>query len=253
MKKKTLMIISIAAVMVLAVGGILAYLTDTASVTNVFTVGNVEIALDEADVDEDGNLLKDDGTVTDKIDEAARTEEGNEYHLVPGMEYIKDPTITVVKGSEKSYVRMMMVIENAGAVDALIAADDKNGDKGTVVDYADLFEGWAEDKWIYEDFEKDDVNDTITFEFRYFETVDASEATEDVKLPALFDKLVVPGFATVDLLKELAAPTDGSDPFKMTVYGHAIQAAGFEDTTDDAGNVTLAIDNAWAAFEAEVK
>ncbi len=248
MKKKTLMIISIAAVMVLAVGGILAYLTDTAGVTNTFTVGNVDITLDEAAVDEDGKLeLDGDGNPLDRVEE-------NEYHLVPGMEYIKDPTVTVAEGSEKSYVRMMMVVENASAVDAIIAADDKadaiNNGKGAVVDYADLFDGWAEDKWIYKGFEKDDTADTITFEFRYFEPVDASEATDDIVLKPLFTKLVVPGFATVDLLKELAAPADGSAPFKMMIYGHAIQAAGFEA---DTANAKTAEDVAWEAFDAEVE
>ena len=76
----------------------MAFLTSQDTVTNTFTVGNVTITLDETDVDLYG--VKDSETRVDK----------NEYKLIPGHEYIKDPTVTVAKGSEESYVRMLVTI-----------------------------------------------------------------------------------------------------------------------------------------------
>lgn len=83
MKKKTILVAAIAVMLVaaLVVGGTLAYFTDTKSVTNTFTVGNVAIKLEEPNW------------------------KANEPHtLVPGASYAKDPTITVEKGSQDAYV-----------------------------------------------------------------------------------------------------------------------------------------------------
>ena len=73
--------------------GTMAYLTSqTETVTNTFTVGNVAITLDETDVTPMG--VKD----TD-----ARVK-GNEYKLIPGHTYIKDPTVHVDTDSEESWL-----------------------------------------------------------------------------------------------------------------------------------------------------
>lgn len=56
MKKRTLtLVIALVLVAVCAVGGTLAWLMDTDTVTNTFTVGNVDISLTESDADGDGN------------------------------------------------------------------------------------------------------------------------------------------------------------------------------------------------------
>jgi len=92
MKKKIL--VAILCVVMMTIGGLAtwAYFTDTAGVENTFTVGNVDIMLDEAITDEDG------------IVQNGRTEEGNEYHLVPAHVYAKDPTVTIFKNSDDCYV-----------------------------------------------------------------------------------------------------------------------------------------------------
>ena len=53
--KTLIVILAVVAVVVASVLGTLAYLTDRSSVENTFTVGNVDIKLDEAVIDEDGN------------------------------------------------------------------------------------------------------------------------------------------------------------------------------------------------------
>ena len=60
--------------------GTMAYLTSTDEVTNTFTVGNVTITLDEAQVNTDGTLVTD----------ATNRTDANKYHLIPGHSYIKE-------------------------------------------------------------------------------------------------------------------------------------------------------------------
>ena len=56
MKKSKAILMALCAVLLVAasVMGTLAYLTSTDTVTNTFTVGNVQIKLDEAKVNEEG-------------------------------------------------------------------------------------------------------------------------------------------------------------------------------------------------------
>ena len=79
--------------------GTLAYLTDTAEVTNNFTVGKVDITLDEAKVNVDGEI----------VPEADRVMSNN-YKLMPGGNYTKDPTVHVTGDSEDSY--LFVKVEN---------------------------------------------------------------------------------------------------------------------------------------------
>lgn len=226
--KTLIVVLAVVAVVVASVLGTLAYLTDRSSVENTFTVGNVDIKLDEAVTDEDGNPVDDDND--GKPD---RTPDGNEYHLVPGESYTKDPTITVKANSEESYVRMILTVYNASAVQAIIDADNASGN--AVKDYADLFAGWDNTKWIYNGFTADTAANTISFEFRYATTV-AGTAT-DVALEPLFTSIQVPGYATNAQMEQLYAE-DGA--FKIVVEGHAIQAATFANANE-----------AWAAFDTQ--
>lgn len=94
MKIRRVLLLACCAVMLVAmsVGATLAYLTSSDSVTNTFTVGNVQIELWETDVNLAGEK---DGETPVKA---------NEYKLMPGQSYIKDPTVTVLAGSEPCYV-----------------------------------------------------------------------------------------------------------------------------------------------------
>ena len=96
MKKmfKVMLLVLCAALLVAgSVLGTLAYLKDTKSVTNTFTVGKVEITLDEAKTDEYG---------VENI--SANRVTTNSYKLIPGHTYTKDPIVTVVAKSEKCYL-----------------------------------------------------------------------------------------------------------------------------------------------------
>ena len=91
--KKVLSLLLCAVLLVGAtIAGTLAYLTDDATVTNTFTVGQVTIDLTEAPVDENGKEITGDRGYE------------NSYQLYPGKEYDKDPTVFVDKDSEDCYV-----------------------------------------------------------------------------------------------------------------------------------------------------
>lgn len=94
MKKRTFaLILALVLVFGAAVGGTIAYLTDkTDEVKNTFTVGKVDIDLDEAKVTQMGEK---DGDTRVKA---------NTYKLIPGHTYVKDPTITVADDSEDCYL-----------------------------------------------------------------------------------------------------------------------------------------------------
>lgn len=212
-KKALVCFLCIAAVAAASVLGTLAYLTDRETAKNTFTVGNVDIKLDETDVDENGKPIEGADRVTE-----------NEYHLIPGQTYTKDPTVTVVKGSEESYVRMMVTINCYSQLKAIFGEDflPQEYVNGT----------WNSEKWPCVGYTVGTDN-TITYEFRYYTTVDASDADADIVLPALFGEFTLPGTVTGEELATISGLT-------ITAEGHAIQAAGFADA-----------DAAWAAFDAQ--
>lgn len=241
-KKKSLIMLVCALMIVSSVAfGTIAYLTDRAGVTNRFTIGNVDIVVDETEVDEDGKPiypegtpLNPDGTPVDPNVKPERTEEENQYPLIPGSEYIKDPTLTVKAGSEESYVRMLVTISSAAEIKEIFAElAVQYPDK-----YADGFvpeqhvTGRDSTKWNFVSMTENTTLNTFTLEFRYPTAVAATD-TQDVVLPALFETIRIPGELTNPHLTKLANLT-------IDVNGNAIQTTGF-NTADEA----------WTAFDAQ--
>ena len=112
MKKTLTVLLALVLVIAMSVAGTMAYLTDDASVTNTFTVGNVTITLDEAKVNEYG--------VADK---SVPRVDRNTYKLIPGHNYTKDPIIHVDPKSEDCW--LFVKVENGLAAieaDTTIAA-----------------------------------------------------------------------------------------------------------------------------------
>lgn len=244
MKKKSLIMLVCALMIVSSVAfGTIAYLTDRAGVVNKFTLGNVDIVVDETEVDEEGDPVPDpeyDPDDPDPVhpDPFKRTEEENEYPLIPDSEYVKDPTMTVKAGSEEAFVRMVVTITNAAEVEAIFtelkALYPLTYPNGFVP--GDFVTGRDNTKWVYvedEDLGYNDVTNTYTLEFRYFQPVEPT-ATENVVLEPLFETIRFPGELTNDHLTTLA-------DFEVRVDGHAIQTTGFADA-----------DEAWLAYDAQM-
>lgn len=207
-KTKALGLVMAAVLLVTAtIFGTMAYLTDTDEVVNTFTVGSVAIKLDEAPVGTDGKAI-----AGDRV-------KANSYKLLPGHEYDKDPTVTVKQGSESSYVRMLVTISNASELKEVFGANFLP---------ENYVEGWDSATWIASGITENTTDNTITYEFRYKETVAAP--TADVVLDDLFESFTVPGTVDNDQLAKLSNMT-------ITVVAHAIQADGFADANA-----------AWTAF-----
>ena len=246
MKKKLLSLVCVLLLVVGAVFGTYAYLTAQDSVTNTFTVGKVGLDLDEAYVDEYGRPLTEDGVVADKGDTIHRVHDGNDYKLMPGHTYVKDPTVTVTKNSEESYVRMIVTVNDINKLKEAIPAKDVVDNDGNVVIkgheefYAgDVFllqylcTGWNEGTWVFVEDAAKNVNGV--YEFRYHKSVNtlpAAGATDgaDLTLEPLFTNIVVPDFVENAGLEKLAG-------VEIDVVAHAIQADGFETAAE-----------AWAEF-----
>ncbi len=249
MKAKTktkALLMSLCAVLLVAASvlGTMAYLTDSKDVKNTFTVGNVASKLDEAKVDEMGNLVKNqDDTLADRVTH-------NEYKLLPNHTYVKDPTVTVLKPSVESYVRMKVTFNKASQIIAMCTNPDWEEDAPTeiknawpllyMVNFTDESVKWdgiainsmVETEEMLKDakyFVYDKTANTLTYYFYYNTIVKVTDA--DVKLATLFDSIKVPQWVTGDQLAKL---TD----FEITAVAEAIQADGFADA-----------DAAWAEFK----
>ena len=230
MKKKILVACLCVALAVLTVAGTtLAYLTSTDKVENTFTVGNVAINLDEAKVADNGTAV----TPAERV-------KGNNYKLMPGHTYTKDPTVTVLEGSEEAYVRMKVTFNNATEIIAMCTDPEYAEDGPTGVENAfplirmvkfvevnaAKWDGIIPDNMVETGdmlaeakyFAYDKAADTLTYYFYYNETVAAPDG--NVVLPVLFDSITVPEWVTGEQLAKL-------NNFQIVAVAEAIQADGF--------------------------
>jgi len=225
-RKALLLLLCVVLMVGASVFGTLAYLTDAEAVTNTFTVGSIGLKLDEADVKTDGTL-----------DHPTNRVQANDYHLLPGHTYIKDPTVTVEAKSEESYIRMLVTFNFSSQLDAIFPG----------VDLTTIFNDYSSANWRLNGVKEDETANTRTYEFRYVGeehkgtkagTVEKTET--EIKLDALFDSFTLPGAITKEQLATLVtkdAQGNITDQFTINVVAHAIQADGFATA-----------DQAWAAF-----
>lgn len=218
MKKSKAILMALCAVLLVAasVMGTLAYLTSTDTVTNTFTVGKVEIKLDEAKANTDGSLVAG----------AARVD-ANTYKLMPGHTYNKDPQVHVKADSEPSYIRMLVTVSDIAKLKAAFPVDKyPTYYSGDVFLLEKLVGGWDSNEWAC-----NSVNGN-EYEFRYaagIYTVPADATTEYVDLPKLFTTITIPGTVDATALANLNQVT-------ITVVAQAIQADGFDDAADAWGH-----------------
>ena len=186
-KKALLLVLCAVLVVAASVMGTLAYLTDTEAVTNTFSVGSVGLSLDEAKVTPDGVEVAGADRVHD-----------NEYHLLPGMTYTKDPIIHVDANSEDRYIFVK--------VDNQIAAYEAASGDG----YTDIADQIAANGWTA----LDGVPNV------YYQTYTKGQSDKDF---AVFANFKIDGMAnTVDGWDAITPETT-----KVKVTGYAVQQAGF--------------------------
>ena len=202
------------------IAGTMAYLTSTKDVKNTFTVGQVGIELHET-----GETNRPDGTI------------GLDLHLIPGKAVAKDPTVTILKDSEKCYVRMKVTVSNVEKLKKAFNGLTYTGVHGNNISYIndDVFNlHLIVDGWKAEDWEYISHNEGV-YEFRYVgelasDGVIPQNTTKDTVLPALFTTITLPTDMTNELIQNL-------EDVDITVTAEAIQADTFADA-----------DDAWDAF-----
>ena len=192
-KSKALILALCAVLLVTAsVLGTMAYLTSTDNVENTFTVGSVAITLDEAKVNPDGSPVAN----ADRV-------QSNEYKLLPGQTYTKDPTIHVGATSEDCY--LFVKVENG------IANIEADGSK--------VASQMAEKGWKL-------VKDNV---YVYIGTESGASAPVAVKANAnitVFEKIKIADSVSGTQLADYKGKT-----IKVTAY--AVQKAGFEGKAAD--------------------
>lgn len=192
--KKLMAAVAVALTLCVTIGGTLAWLTDTTSaVTNTFTVGDVEITLDEAKVDTDGVAVTPEERVT-----------ANAYKLYPGKGYTKDPTVTVASTSEDCYV----FVEVANGLTAIESAEE--GDKTIAAQMEE--KGWT----AYTDKNGKTV---------YYKAADGTDVVSKAgDTLVVFDNFKISGDVDGTTLAEYKDA-------KITVTAYAVQAEGFTSAT----------------------
>jgi len=227
-KKALLVVLCVVLLVVSSVFGTLAYLTDKEAVVNTFTVGQIDILLDEKDVDNDTDL----SDITEGSN--PQRDKHNEYHLIPGVELDKDPTVTVLPGSEECYVYMVVTVEGFDELTAALPKDTYPGYYGTddVFLLQNLCNWDPNGQWTFTEFKNG------TYRFTYNGTADGFDAKgNEAKevLPALFTKIKLNG---ADFNRN---NIDNLENVEINVTAYAVQTAGMGDAA-----------NAWTLAEADL-
>lgn len=172
-KKVVALLLCAVLLVVGSVTGTMAYLTSQDTVTNTFTVGNVEITLYEKDTDNDIND-SDNVTIGGEVRDKA-----NKYHLLPGARYEKDPTVTVKANSENCWV--FVKVENG----------IKDIENNTIVDQITNNNGWTALDGVENVYYKNYVKNAADVTLKVFDTFTIKTEVENATLATYVDKTIV--------------------------------------------------------------
>lgn len=194
MKKKiTAIFLCVALVAIAIVGASLAYFTDTKTATNTFTMGNVQITLDETNVNGQGRVTS------------------NEYNTYPGAVVTKDPIVHNT-GSNAAYIRATVKVEGwVTTCKECYKFDGTGGYANTLVDYLvvedQLGAGWSVEKAMV-DANGNDVTFVLKYDGKLAAKGDTTAMFQQVQIPAGLENGQTLGTITV---KADAIQTDGFD------------------------------------------
>jgi len=231
MNKKKILALSVCIAMlaIALIGGTMAYFTDEKEQTNTFTAGNVEITLDEAIVEEnsDGNLVA----------TGSRTSDTQEYRLYPAQSITKDPTITVVEGSEATYIAAKVIVTNGESDKDLHDLIPMPGTTMDILEINGILSGGLLDQTItlkddynsltpvfgnteYSIYQKKENDHSYVF-YIFMENAIQKEDKEDERKIVLFEIINIPDAwdnEQMNYLKNL----------KIKVEAYAVQQHGFD-------------------------
>ena len=195
-KKVFAMLLAVVLLIGIGIGGTLAWLQDTTStVTNTFTVGNVNIDLTE--------------TVGDTSESAKDEEVSNDtFKIVPGTEQDKNPTVIVEENSEACWLFVEIVESN-----------NYIGDTNTRYITWSVDSAWT----LLSETDNDGVRTYVYY-------IEHAATTEDVPNAVLADnKVSYAGTLTKADLEAL-----GTTMPALTFKAYAIQSESLKDASNNA-------------------
>lgn len=224
MKRKLIALgLAVALIAVSVVSGTLAYLTDTDSATNVFTVGNVSI-----EYHEDAAVLDKNGAeLPGKIETIVENKSYSYKGIVPTNTMKKEATVTNT-GNADAYVRVIVILNNKALTESALA---------NVTDISTVLLGWGDT--YSKGFDLSAKNPGVT-------VYDAANIDDEGKVAAIADEdesvwayyMLLPAGKTVDVFdgfKSIEAFDNAENKMfeRLTVeiYVDAIQAEGFDSTS----------------------
>lgn len=199
MKKKTKAILCVALIIgVIGVSGILAYLTDTKSASNQFTVGEVTINLTEPTWDAalDGN----DNGIPDVAE-----------NITPNATIAKDPQVeNAGKNNAYIYLKVTVPVKNVVTAESngtRIAGEGENGEKPT-----QLFSYETNENWIEITSKRESNTNSNTYVYYYKDEVAPKGKTSalfnEVKFANVIEGQVEPGIAQEIKIEAFAIQSD---------------------------------------------
>lgn len=215
----------------------LAWFNASESVTNKFMVATSGSNLDDGANPEDKVFSLDlweyvadedgDGTPDKKANyRADGTSEWEYKDVLPGVKYIKQPTVENT-GSYDQYIRVIVTVSDYNMFKSVL---------GEGYDLSQVFGGHDENKWTRDTIVPNVGGDTVTYVYYLNEALpySAKDATKnDDHMVSLFTDVTLPGVLTQ---KHMA---DMGGQFEIKIQADAIQTEGLGDT----------VTNAKAAFE----
>ena len=227
MNKRKTLLLALAACMIaiLAVGGTLAYFTAEETVTNTFTVGDVQITLTESKVTADRSKANpavtnslahgyfdadgaDERTITDGSEQAYET-------LQPGAFVHKDPMVTNT-GTNDAYIRVKVTHNNVANM------------KKAANDYYDQLVEEINGCAIDHTYSATESGDSVTHVLLFTEPLAADDTIE------IFDRIPVPSEYDNVHMDEVFGDLE------IVITAEAIQSTGFADAA-----------SAFVAFDAQ--
>lgn len=204
--KKTIAIIALVVLVAVAsVLGTLAYLTDTKTVENTFTMGDVKIKLDETNVKNPEERVTS-NTYTD---------------MAPGIVYTKDPVVTNV-GPSDAWVRMIVTVENG--MNWLGLYNENVWTAPQEAAFKALINNTLSEDWELTDIDYVTNSERGTTDFvatlKYKTPLATSSATS-----AAFKEVTIPAKATAN---DITTRISQNGTFHIDVKAEAIQANGFD-------------------------
>ena len=205
-KRFVAILLCVTLVALAAIGATFAYLTDTKTVDNTFTMGNVAIKLDETNVNDP---------------EGARVT-SNEYNVYPGAVVTKDPIVHNT-GKNAAYIRATVNVSNWMNLCAAYYPDFKYtfGQEGYKA-ALNLLVGELGEGWSVVGVEAGDTFTIGQFDAKFILKYDGALAA-GADTTAMFQTVTIP--AGID-----NANTESFSGVK--VVAQAIQADGFDNWED---------------------